>query len=64
MGLEGINIVSLKKPVSVLRLTIWGCVAQNQLQRRKTELSWDGGTARASFQGGLSGKTKEEPKTL
>ena len=44
MGLEGINIVSLKKLVSVLRLTIWGCVAQNQLQRRKTELSWDRGT--------------------
>lgn len=41
MGLEGINIVSLKKPVSVLRLAIWGCVAQNQLQRRQTEFSWD-----------------------
>lgn len=40
MGLEGINIVSLKKPVSVPRPTIWGCVAQNQLQRTKRELSW------------------------
>lgn len=34
MGLEGINIASLKKSVSVPRLTIWDCVAQNKLQRR------------------------------
>lgn len=62
VGLERINTVSLKKPVSVPRLTIWGRVAQNQLQR---ELNGDGENfARAGFQGSLFGKTKEEPKRL
>lgn len=65
MGLEGINIVSLKKPVSVPRLTIWGCVAQNQLQRRGRELNWGRENfVRAGFQCDLSEKTKEEPKRL
>lgn len=64
VGLERINTVSLKKLVSVPRLTIWGRVAQNQLQRRKRELNGDRENfARAGFQGGLFGKTKE-PKRL
>lgn len=61
MGLEGINIVSLKKPVSVPRLTIWDYSSKSEKGRIKLG---QGELAKADFHGGLFGKTKEEPKTL
>lgn len=62
MGLEGINIVSLKKLVSVPRPTIWG--SKSAAKDKKRIKLGQGEFARAGFQGALSGKTKDEPKVL
>lgn len=64
MGLEGINIVSLKKPMSVPRLTIWDYGSKSATTKKRRIKLGQGELARADFHGGLFGKTKEEPKTL
>lgn len=56
MGLEGINTVSLIKPVSVPRLTIWAVWPKISYKGRKKIKLGPENFARAGLQGTLPGK--------